>query len=252
MTDSTRERAASVVWAALVVIMAGAAWLFLGTAAAFAAGEPVAATLLLDAAIVAAVGAWRWLDRRRGTGPSWFPRSIGANPWRVIRDALPSLLAAFAAGQALAVDLYNVLGSSGFDAGQDAKVQAGVPLTLLLTLVVAPLAEEAFVRGCVYPLLRRRLPMAVSVVLSACFFALLHGNAVQAAVTVPLGLVLALVYEKTRSLWPCVLLHLGFNLVALVTPVAVIGILTNPMTIVCLIGVFALLLYRCAHHIEPL
>src|SRR5699024_7284668 len=82
----------------------------------------------------------------------------------------------------------------------------------------------------------------VAVLISATTFALMHGNIVQIAATLPLAVLLALVYERTRSLWPCVLAHVGFNLAATLIPVRVLLIWANPFSI----GLFMVAFLVCA------
>lgn len=138
-------------------------------------------------------------------------------------------------------------GSAGFDASNQTRHAAGALATLLLTLVAAPAGEEALFRGLIYPLLRKRVNILASTLVTAVVFGLLHGNAVQFASPLPLAVLLALVYERTRVLWPCVLLHLGFNLAAALVPAQALGGLANPASaaLLCLtFGGCALGLYR--------
>src|SRR5699024_12270471 len=115
-------------------------------------------------------------------------------------------------------------------------------LVLPLSLVIAPIGEEALLRGLIYPVLRKRVSVLVAVLISATTFALMHGNIVQIAATLPLAVLLALVYERTRSLWPCVLAHVGFNLAATLIPVRVLLIWANPFSI----GLFMVAFIVCA------
>lgn len=86
----------------------------------------------------------------------------------------------------------------------------GTPATILLFVlicVIAPIVEETIFRGFVYPGLRRRLPAFSAVVLSALIFAWMHRNP---AAMLPIGLIgiaLAILYERTRSLVPCMVCH---------------------------------------------
>ena len=105
-----------------------------------------------------------------------------------------------------------------------------MPVLLLLfaMVVAAPAGEEALMRGLVYPLLRRRWPVAAAALVSSLAFALLHGNLVQIAVALPLGLLLAFVYEHVRRLWPVIVLHALFNLAAALVPVPLVEVLATP------------------------
>ena len=102
----------------------------------------------------------------------------------------------------------------------------GSPLeAALITLEAvawAPLFEEIFFRGLIYAALRRRFGIGLSALLSAVIFALVHAYSPAAFVTVAAGAaVSALVYERTRSLWPSILAHAFNNALVVVTSVAV-------------------------------
>jgi membrane protease YdiL (CAAX protease family) len=55
-----------------------------------------------------------------------------------------------------------------------------------------------------------------AVVLSACLFALAHGEALQFVGLALFGVVLALVLRRTQRLIPSVITHVSFNAVAMV------------------------------------
>lgn len=77
--------------------------------------------------------------------------------------------------------------------------------------VAAPLFEETFFRGFVFPALASRLPLPVAVVGSACLFAIAHWSAVEFLPLTALGIILVTVYHYTRTLAPCILLHALWN-----------------------------------------
>jgi membrane protease YdiL (CAAX protease family) len=93
-------------------------------------------------------------------------------------------------------------------------------LALLVTAVAAPLCEEAFFRGMLFRLLRRRAPLWAAVVLSAMAFGLAHASPAVSVALLPvftyMGIVLALVYAWTGSLTNTVLLHALNNAVGTV------------------------------------
>ncbi|TNC13709.1 CPBP family intramembrane metalloprotease [Methylobacterium terricola] len=90
----------------------------------------------------------------------------------------------------------------------------GVLWTWMLWLVVlAPLAEEMLFRGDLFARLRRLLPPAATVVVSAALFALCHAEngLLQPLSVLPLGVALGAMRLWTGSLWPCILLHAASN-----------------------------------------
>jgi membrane protease YdiL (CAAX protease family) len=92
-----------------------------------------------------------------------------------------------------------------------------VPVQILLIVVAAPLSEEVCFRGMLFGGLRERLPRLGAALLSALVFGGLHALTGVSAVP-PLiffGFVLALLYERTGSILPGILLHMLNNSVAL-------------------------------------
>jgi len=100
-------------------------------------------------------------------------------------------------------------------------------LALLVTAIAAPLCEEAFFRGMLFRLLRRRLPLWAAVLLSAMAFGLAHASPTVSFALLPvftyMGIVLAVVYAWTGSLTNTVLLHGLNNAVGTVTVYALLS-----------------------------
>lgn len=92
-----------------------------------------------------------------------------------------------------------------------------LPIQFLLVVIAASVSEEICFRGMLFGGLRERLPMVAAAFLSAAVFGALHAITGLSAVP-PLiffGFVLALLYEKTGSIGPCILLHMLNNSLAL-------------------------------------
>jgi uncharacterized protein len=92
-----------------------------------------------------------------------------------------------------------------------------VPVQVLLIVVAAPISEEICFRGMLFGGLRTRLPRLVAALVSGLIFGALHATTGISAVP-PLiffGFVLALLYERTGSIVPGILLHILNNSVAL-------------------------------------
>jgi membrane protease YdiL (CAAX protease family) len=84
--------------------------------------------------------------------------------------------------------------------------------TLLGSVVFAPFCEEVFFRGLTFMGLLRGMSLNVSIVLSALIFAVAHGDPGSFLVLFVIGLALAFLRWRTRSIWPCICLHLLNNL----------------------------------------
>ncbi|MCQ2428735.1 MAG: CPBP family intramembrane metalloprotease [Clostridia bacterium] len=124
---------------------------------------------------------------------------------------------------------------------------SAVALMLLDSLAPA-FAEEFLFRGVIYGNLRRYgRPLALTV--SALLFALMHQNAAQTFYTFSAGVVMALCYELTGSIWCSVFLHLFNNLYAVIGDVvyARLGDAADPIlyltdAVVILLGIGSALL----------
>lgn len=78
---------------------------------------------------------------------------------------------------------------------------------MLMAAVAAPIGEELFFRGFVYNAARRRLGVPGGVLLSALLFAAPHLGPLAVPGIVLIGVYLAAMYERTRSLWVPILMH---------------------------------------------
>jgi membrane protease YdiL (CAAX protease family) len=86
----------------------------------------------------------------------------------------------------------------------------------ILSVTLAPLMEELFFRGFLYPVLARRLGLSTAVFVTALGFALLHGAQLMFSwgpvlVIFLVGIVLTIVRAKTNSVAAGVLIHMAYN-----------------------------------------
>lgn len=81
------------------------------------------------------------------------------------------------------------------------------------TIVIgAPIMEELVVRGLVYNRVKDYLGAIWAAVVSAVLFGVMHGNIVQGLYATIVGLALAFVYERYKSLWAPIFMHATCNL----------------------------------------
>lgn len=88
--------------------------------------------------------------------------------------------------------------------------------TLLVAVLVAPLCEEIFFRGYLFPGLLRGLRPWPAIAASALLFALAHADLGSSVLLIVMGVVLAVVRWRSRSLWPGVILHTLNNTIAFI------------------------------------
>jgi membrane protease YdiL (CAAX protease family) len=139
-------------------------------------------------------------------------------------------LVAYVGGSAAAV-VYVLL--SGEAENVQTSYQAGAAgglLSLLLTFVagsiITPIGEEAFFRGVVANTLLARYGAWIGVIVSAAVFAVAHGINPIMIVAFLVGILTALLFRWSGSIWPGVMLHGVNNATALLLPV-IIAAATN-------------------------
>jgi membrane protease YdiL (CAAX protease family) len=88
---------------------------------------------------------------------------------------------------------------------------------VLLIVIAAPIAEETCFRGMLFGGLREKLPRLVAALITGVIFGGLHALTGVTAIPplIVFGFVLALLYEKTGSIVPGILLHMLNNTIAL-------------------------------------
>jgi uncharacterized protein len=89
-------------------------------------------------------------------------------------------------------------------------------LALPVVCVAAPIVEETLFRGVLYRWLRGVMPLGAAMAISGAAFALAHAVALLFLPLFGFGILLAWIYERSRSIWPGVLVHALFNLAGII------------------------------------
>lgn len=143
---------------------------------------------------------------------------IRKSSWRLLMDVLATILGTI--GIHLGATTIALLAKNAMNAPSPIQnITDEVPIAALATLsiLIVPIGEEALMRGFVYPIMRQQFSAPVTIALSACLFALLHGNIVQIILTLPLGIACGYMYEQTHSLMQCIGIHMLFNAFTFIT-----------------------------------
>lgn len=85
-------------------------------------------------------------------------------------------------------------------------------LLVFLGGVVAPIKEEMFFRGLIYPPLRLIYGRGKGILLTGLFFAALHLELVRFLPLFIGGIVLTWLYERSSSIWPAIVAHGTWNI----------------------------------------
>lgn len=107
-----------------------------------------------------------------------------------------------------------------------ANVQYSVSIGwgVLIYGLIKPIEEELVFRGLIYGRMRQYFPVVFSIPISGLIFGAYHGNMVQLVYGCIMGCILAVLYEKYRSLKANILFHSAANIaVYLVSVIAVLN-----------------------------
>lgn len=208
---ATLVRGGAISAVTIVALLAGNEWL---------AERPVFAEAL-DAPVMyvpIALLAWRRLLAPAGLGVAGAfglrPRPGGWRPALLVTAALM--------GAGVVVDMGLALGGGWIDLDShwtewfDADLAWGaapaVAVTLVATILLAPVFEELIFRGLFYGSLRARLGVWPAILVSALVFAVAHGYGAAGFASVFLsGVLWAWAYERTGSLLPAIGAHAANN-----------------------------------------
>lgn len=204
----------------LMPVVVIVAYLLLGSVFLRVGLNPIVSTLIADGAM--ALLAFLYLRRQpvpvQGNGRSVFGASAKPVLW-------VGLVAVWLFGQITAAWVLATFGDAAF-ANYDSKlhdVTGWLAIgSLFLTLFVAPLCEELLVRGVVFGSWRKLNPW-FAFLGSSLLFAVLHGTMTHFVPTLLCGMLMAVAFSMTGSIWRSVVLHIGYNLGA-----AVLGSMSLP------------------------
>jgi membrane protease YdiL (CAAX protease family) len=88
----------------------------------------------------------------------------------------------------------------------------GIVLAVIYTVIIAPICEELVFRGLMISSLEGAMKKPIAVLITAILFSVVHlPSLIALGYTFLLGLILGFVYIKTKSLFPCIILHMLFN-----------------------------------------
>ena len=206
----------------LLFLLAGSSWLGAQPVLAEALDQPLMYLPLL-------LLVWRGLLAPAGVG---FVAAFGLRPrpggWWPWLQAAAALVAASIVIDLLLGLLGDRLGLAShwtewFDADLAWGPQAAVAVTLLGSILFAPVFEELIFRGLLYGSLRAHLSWPLAALGSALVFALAHGYGAGGFLSVFIsGVLWAWVYERTGSLLPSMTAHVVNNAAVALTLTALL------------------------------
>jgi membrane protease YdiL (CAAX protease family) len=139
-----------------------------------------------------------------------------------IRKGLLLALAVTCIGIGISMGYEVLLERTGREISTDMYVfftanNTGIALFAVTAVIVAPLAEEIFFRGFMFRGIRKRIGFEWAAIISAALFAMAHMSAESLIPIFLLGLMLAWLYHKTKSVWPCIIVHAAYNSIGVIS-----------------------------------
>ncbi len=86
-----------------------------------------------------------------------------------------------------------------------------VAVQMLYSIIIAPIIEEVFFRGIAHDRLSRTMNPLLAAVISSLPFALIHGELLSIIVAFAAGFVLAMLYNRYKTILVPISFHMGFN-----------------------------------------
>ena len=78
-------------------------------------------------------------------------------------------------------------------------------------IIIAPIAEELIFRGYLYPVVKRFTDRWFASIFSGVLFGVIHFNVMALPMLALMGIILAVIYERSGSLWVPIGCHAAFN-----------------------------------------
>lgn len=98
-------------------------------------------------------------------------------------------------------------GGASFASSPDPNIGIYIALFFFFAVIVAPVAEEVFFRSYLYPSMRKRMNFASAAILNGAVFSLAHISIMAYFSRMVFGAGMAALYEKTGSIYPCIIAH---------------------------------------------
>lgn len=127
----------------------------------------------------------------------------------------------FALGASFAVSLLmeplnsimqNIIPDGGYNTVNDTLTSSGTLfIQFVYIVIIGPIAEEIMFRGFIFNRLMSKMPAWGAVVVSGALFGIFHMNSVQSILAFFIGVAIAILYIKTRSIIACMVFHIINN-----------------------------------------
>lgn len=90
--------------------------------------------------------------------------------------------------------------------------QSSSIIGVLFAITIVPVFEEIFFRGIIFGYLRKNYNIKLSIFIQALVFSIMHMNLIQGIYTFTSGIILALIYIKSKTIIAPIIVHIECNL----------------------------------------
>lgn len=166
---------------------------------------------------------YRYDQRKRGTSHAVEPEFNGCLPLIILL------------GIGICISVNNIISLtpipvifSGYEETAAALYSPPMVIQLLAAGLVIPAAEELIFRGLMFAPLRERMPFWMAAVISSLLFGIYHGNVLQGVYAFLLGMTMAWLYERVKSLAAPFVFHVLANVTSILVTNTGLGIISDP------------------------
>ena len=169
-------------------------------------------TTVVNLVLIPALGYFIYKDeKRRKQSENIEYTKPGKKAYIVI--AVLGIASAIAANGIIAISGLAYL-SPAYQEVSEIIYSGGLFIELVSAVVAAPIVEELLFRGLIYTRLKVLMSSNAAIIVSAAIFGIFHGNLVQFVYALIIGLLIAYVYEKYKTIFAPIMFHVSANLIS--------------------------------------
>ena len=109
------------------------------------------------------------------------------------------------------------ISSSYYELTQELITDASPIISIITVILLGPITEELMIRGLSLNKALSRKKVITAIIISSIIFGIIHLNLLQGIFAFIVGITLAIVFIKTKSIIPCIIIHIINNLIAYIT-----------------------------------
>lgn len=168
-------------------------------------------------AVIAVFFYWLLWGRKRTAGDKQYFRE------KVLRGENFLMISAATVGlYFLAILISNIIGivspdtMEAYNEMMNMALGGNIFMVMFTTIILAPISEECIMRGMIFRNLQKYFSVPAAIVIQAVIFGIFHMNWVQGLYVLPVGLALGFVAAKSKSVYPCIYMHMLNNFMSIV------------------------------------